>query len=150
MKNNDLLLMLESKDEESCYLGMSMIMYGNIKLDKKTKKVYENIDLIGKIKTYSDVCKYINEEETSHKYDRIKQIEKCFNQGWKLDWSNQKEYKYYPYFSVLSSGGLVFFAVHVDYRSHFFGGVSYFKTKEIAEYVGKTFIKEYQNLSDNC
>ena len=31
-------------------------------------------------------------------------VYKAINNGWKPDWSNYSQYKYYPWFEVLSSG----------------------------------------------
>ena len=37
-------------------------------------------------------------------YKKLKVIAKAINQGWSPDWSDSNQYKYYPYFKVLSSG----------------------------------------------
>ncbi len=102
---------------------------------------------IFKYDTYSKVCKALNEKEQTIPYLRIKQIEKFFNQGWKPNWKNQSEYKYYPYFSIGSGGGLVYYGCSF-YCDGFYGEPAFYKDKEPAIFVGKTFIKEYQSYRD--
>lgn len=99
-------------------------------------------------KTYTEVSKRLNKDKENCPYKVIKDIEKYFNQGWKPNWKNTKEHKYYPYFSSGSYGGLVFY-ISSCFISDFSGGVSFYKTKEISDFVGRTFIKEYKNLRDN-
>jgi len=98
--------------------------------------------------TYKEVCRRLNEPQFSCPYRVIKQIEKYFNQGWKPNWKNTNEYKYFPHFSIGSGGGLVYIS-----SGYFFlcwvGGCAFYKTSEIATFVGENFIKEYQNLRDN-
>lgn len=77
--------------------------------------------------------------------EKLAQIEFYFGKDWKKDWSDHSQHKYYPYFNVNSSGGLDFVDV---YGVHVFasGVVAYFETKEIATYVGKTYIDLYKDL----
>jgi hypothetical protein len=71
------------------------------------------------IKTFEDACKRIGVDpmaipdlttisEEFRKpiiaYYKLQVIYKAINNGWKPDWSNWQQYKYYPWFEVLSSG----------------------------------------------
>ena len=72
-----------------------------------------------KIKTFKDACKKLGIDpaklpdlngipEEFHKpviagY-KLMIVYKAINNGWKPDWSNYSQYKYYPWFEVLSSG----------------------------------------------
>jgi len=72
-----------------------------------------------KIKTFEDACKKFGTDpaklpdlngipEEFHKpiiagY-KLMIVYKAINNGWRPDWSNWSQYKYYPWFRVLSSG----------------------------------------------
>ncbi len=90
------------------------------------------------------VCKQLKEKEESCPYRKLKQIERFFNGSWKANKFNTSQRKYYPYF-IASCGGLdfhVYDSVHV----YFSGQVAYFKDDKTATFVGKTFIKIYEEL----
>ena len=85
---------------------------------KKTATVIEGFDYTS-IKTFEDACKsigvdpesvavvYTTSEEFRKPivaYNKLLIIYKAINSGWKPDWNNLRQYKYYPYFEVLSSG----------------------------------------------
>ncbi len=97
--------------------------------------------------TYSKVCKALKEKEQTIPYLRIKQIEKLFNRGWKPNWKDTNEYKYYPYFTVGSGGGLVCNFCYCRFNVYS-GEVAFYKDKETAIFVGKTFINEYKSFRD--
>lgn len=105
----------------------------------------DDIDLF-KINTYEKVCKQLKEKEESCSYKKIKQIEKLFNENWKKDFKNKKQYKHYPYFEMTSSG-LVFSGSY--FIIFFFSGqVAYFKDQETSDFVGETFRDIYEELLD--
>jgi hypothetical protein len=119
----------------------------------------ENIDLFS-INTYGEVCKALKEKSYSIKdfeyvceedrekllaFTQLKQIERLFNQDWIRDWSNESQYKYYPYFTVNSSGGLVFFGSYYSLSSSD-GEVGFFKDQKTSDYIGRTFINIYEKL----
>ncbi len=85
---------------------------------KKSEKTNSDFDYTT-IKTFEDACK--KENIDPEKLPNVKDIPeefgkpiiavfklfiifKAINNGWKPDWSNSNEYKYYPWFYVLSSG----------------------------------------------
>jgi hypothetical protein len=103
-------------------------------------------DLFSKIKTYIDVCKELGEKPAKSPYDKIKQIEKLFCGNWKKDFSNNNQRKWYPYFVWNNSGGLVFDGSLCDH-SFFFGRVAYFPDEKTSNFVGRTFIDIYRELS---
>ena len=74
-------------------------------------------------------------------------IAMVLNEGWKPNWSNQNEYKYYPWFKYDGSA-FVFGGVVCDSYGASTAGASRlcFKSKELAEYAGRTFINKYKNL----
>lgn len=71
------------------------------------------------IKSFEDACNFLgydakNLPDVSHlptefakpiiAYYKLVVIIKAINNGWTPDWSNSNQYKYYPWFYVLSSG----------------------------------------------
>jgi len=71
------------------------------------------------IKSFEDACKKANEDPSllpvvsllseEHRkaiiaYYKLIIIFKAINNGWTPDWSNWNQYKYYPWYRVLSSG----------------------------------------------
>ena len=79
-------------------------------------------------------------------YIELQIITKALNEGWKPNWSNQSEYKYYPWFD-LRGRSFVFYYVTVYFCNTFTGGASRlcFKSRELAEYAGRTFINLYKD-----
>lgn len=126
----------------------------------KLFKNYLPENLIDKIKTYQDVCDILKEEPKKTAYDKIKQIEKLFNQGWIKNWEDKTQYKYYPYYTIDSPGFLVFdsslgaggFRAEVAFcfrLGSFSAEVAFYKNREVSDYVGKTFIDIYQELANS-
>jgi len=128
---------------------------------KELRKIIEKEEEIDvfKVKTYSEVCKHLKEQELTScdfsgedgkkllNFSKIKQLERFYNQGWKANWNNSNEYKYYPYFTKSSGGGSIgsyCYCVGVS----FFGAVGFYKTSEIATFVGKTYKDIYTGLLD--
>ncbi len=113
-----------------------------------------------KVKNYHDLCIQYKIKELTEKdftflpqeqikkalaQHKIQNICKFFNGSWIPNWSNYNEYKHYPYFSITSSGGLVFHGC--DYGCSAFGGEpGFYQSYDIAEFCGKTFIDVYKDL----
>ena len=117
-------------------------------------KLIEEVDY-QEIKTMSDVyrvngiTKLTTPPETRERYyEDLILVAKALNGNWKPDWNDINECKWFPYFKF--SSAFQFSAagycskktcIHVHTGSRLS-----FKDKCIAEYVGKTFIKQYQKL----
>jgi len=127
---------------------------------KNLKEIVEKPEDIFTAITYPEVCKRLGEKEITLKdfkqFDEdlskkllntaiINQLVKYFNQGWKPNWKDTDEYKWYPYYTLNNKGGLVFYHSFV-YHSRFCGSVGLFKTKEICDFIGKTFIDIYEKI----
>lgn len=99
-------------------------------------------------KTLSEVIPYLkpkNKKERSlNAFAKIQLISEVLNQGWKPNWNNSNENKYYPYFIKNSRGWSV---SSCDYWSSIAGGGfgSYYQTSELALFAGKTFIDIYSD-----
>jgi hypothetical protein len=71
-------------------------------------------------------------------------IVEALNNGWKPNWKDSSEYKYYPWFDMSSGSGLAL--RHVVFRNSdtCVGSRLCFKSRELAEYAAKQFRKLYK------
>lgn len=106
-----------------------------------------------RIKTFADAWEYCGKPEIPLIQGNEKQIEyfiavyqmsiicKALNEGWTVDWDNDSEPKYYPYFYMYPSG-FAFLDTDADCTLAHAGCGSNFrlKTAELAKYCGKQFI----------
>src|SRR5437762_3029960 len=71
------------------------------------------------------------------------------NDGWKPDWNNDDEYKYYPWFDMektkTNPSGFSLSRVNYDFTNSDVGSRLCFKTRELAEYTVKQFIGLYKD-----
>ena len=84
-------------------------------------------------------------------YMKLKIITKALNEGWEPDWNNWSEWKYYPYFKMSDNGaapgvGFSYFDFGHDLDVSFVGSRLCFKSRELAEYAGKTFASLYKDF----
>lgn len=94
---------------------------------------------------FNESCEDLEIDEIA--YRKIKIIVRALNEGWKPDYSNSSEYKYYPYFLYNKVSGFGFFYSGFDHdcsiaRS---GARLVFKSRELSDYAGKIFNKEYND-----
>ena len=78
---------------------------------------------------------------------KMEVITEALNEGWKADWDNSDENKYYPYFIMSPSS----FAFHASYFDCAFadggcGSRLCLKTRELAEYSAKQFIDIWKDI----
>lgn len=76
---------------------------------------------------------------------KIQKISEVLNEGWKPDFTNRKEYKYYPYFERNSAGWSVHSGFTYDCCHAVTGFGFYFKSSELALYAGSQFIDIYRD-----
>ena len=74
---------------------------------------------------------------------QIKMIVRVLNEGWIPDWTNNSEYKWYPWAYLYKNGELplgncVYYYSNAGCSAHFC-----FKSEDICKYAFKTFNKEY-------
>jgi len=76
-------------------------------------------------------------------------IADALNEGWQPNWNNNDEYKYYPWFDMEKDknnpSGFRLYCVDCDFAGSFVGSRLCFKSKALAEYAGKQFIKLYKD-----
>lgn len=114
-----------------------------------------------RIKTYEDACSELGVkpiEETDLfqigftkdeiAYRKIKTITEALNEGWKPDWSDKNQKKWYPWFYPGSSSGCVFCDAYSRYSDVYagYGSRLCFKSEELANYAGKQFVDLYKEF----
>jgi len=134
--------------------------------DEKTGEVnFEPVpkDIKERIKNFDDVLKYHGYERDEKTFERdltergfledeiayckLKLITKALNEGWTPDWSNVKEYKYYPWFNMNpSGGGFSYDCYGGGYTGSAVGSRLCFKSCELAEYAAKQFRDVYEKV----
>lgn len=126
---------------------------------------YEKIT--DRVKSYTDACNVLgiesmNEQdmkEQGYRPDEIARrkletITEALNEGWKPDWNNTDEYKYYPYFYIKENAkaqgtaGLASATVinAASDTAADFGSRLCFHDSETARYAGRTFTELYEQI----
>lgn len=107
-----------------------------------------------RIKTFKDACKAtgkcIPEDDYSspdeYAYAQLKVIVSALNEGWKPDWNNQNQYKWYPWFYMDDERGFQFdFAYFYSQLSDVCSRLC-FKNRELAEYAASQFLDIYKSF----
>jgi hypothetical protein len=116
------------------------------------KEVKENVMV--RIKTFEDAMKETGRPEVPNFLDLPEDLRDYFkaqykmivvveaiNEGWKANWEDNNEPKYYPYF-YMSSGVFVFCVAPYRCSNALagFGSRLCFKTRELARYAGEQFL----------
>jgi hypothetical protein len=114
-------------------------------------------DIMDRVKTFEDACAVlgidpsaqvvIGDDPESGALRAIREltiVAKALNQGWKPDWSNDDERKYYPWFDLSSGSSASFFDYVRDCSYSCVGSRLVFKSKELAEHAGKQFLSTYE------
>lgn len=115
-----------------------------------------------RVKTYADACAVlgiepINEEvftklgftKDEIAYRKLKTVVEALNEGWRPDWTNSNEYKYWPWFvyNQQSAGFAYAYASYAVARtSTTIGSRLCFKTRELAAYAGRQFEDLYNDF----
>lgn len=72
-------------------------------------------------------------------------IARALNQGWKPDWNDSSQWKYYPYFKMKSGFGFSYTRTDYGLTTSHVGSRLCFKTEELATYAGKQFESIYND-----
>lgn len=119
-------------------------------------------DITKRVKTYADACAVlgidpINEEvftklgftKDEIAYRKLKTIIEALNEGWRPDWSDSSDYKYWPWFIYNPSSAGFGFAYSYHSPSNTYthiGSRLCFKTRELAAYAGRQFEDLYNDF----
>lgn len=111
------------------------------------KRFFNNpLSIYDKVKSFADACKLLNiKEDSIHKRDRILIIIKALNEGWKPNWTDHNEYKYWNYFEYNIRGVFSFFNSNGHPNGAHLSSALYLKNKDLAAYAVKIGLKEYQD-----
>ena len=119
------------------------------------------MNITDKVKSFEDACQLLgiepnvpevsmlpdNHQKAIVAHYKLVIIAEAINEGWKPNWDNWDERKYYPWFNMSSSSGA---GLSYDGFGRWGTGSGVgsrlcFKTWELAEYIGKTFIDLYKD-----
>lgn len=124
-------------------------------------------EITDRVKTYEDACKVlgvepINEQNAKAQGFRSDEIARrkletiaaALNEGWKPDWNNTDQYKYYPYFYIQEnakgkgSAGLSCADAHCTaaYTTARIGSRLCFYASRLARYAGNQFTDLYEQI----
>lgn len=124
------------------------------------KEVFENQNIMDRVKTFEDALKETGRPDVPdfsclpsdmRKYFEAQYkmlvITEALNKGWKPDWDNDNEYKYYTWFTM-SPSSVAFNASNYDYSFAYAGSGSRlkFKTSELAKYAAEQFIDIWKDI----
>lgn len=100
-----------------------------------------------KIKTFEDACNSLNVNPSDYKtpYEKLCIIIKALNEGWKPNFSNSNENKYYNWFKV-ENGSFVFVDCFYCSDDVFLHSALYFKNSNLALYCKDTFFYLYKEV----
>ena len=120
------------------------------------KQHYENlIKRVNSVEGAISVCNELNinisdltEDNPKSKYLKaIKELSiiiKALNEGWKPNWNDNTQYKYYNWFNM--SAGTCSFSVTFYCNPYaYVPSALCFKSRKLAEYAGRTFINLYKD-----
>ena len=115
----------------------------NIKREIKTIE-----DILKKLdKKRSDIVPWKTPKNKAQKsqnaFALIQAITEVYNEGYKFNWNNSNEYKYYPWFRKDAHGGWALGSVYCYFAGAGHGFGSYFKSEELARDAANKFIDIY-------
>ncbi|MBE2229985.1 MAG: hypothetical protein IAE96_05005 [Chitinophagaceae bacterium] len=114
-----------------------------------------------KIKTFEDACKALNmdpeqvlpvvsampekHQKAIVSHAKLVIIAEALNEGWQPDWTDDDQWKYYPWFRMDSGSGLAYVGYGSRCSTSLVGSRLCFKTSELAEYAGNQFKELYED-----
>lgn len=124
---------------------------------------FKPVDIRDRVKTYEDACRELGlahseigvvysalpleDEKAAEAFLQLTIIARALNEGWKPDWNNPKEYKYYPWFKANPAGsGFSFYGFGFGFSVSGVGSRLCFKSRELADYAGKQFEDLYNTM----
>jgi hypothetical protein len=100
----------------------------------------QNIDI-------SDIVFEKSDSSSVRAFKELQIIARALNEGWKPNWNDGNEYKYFSWFRYVHSSFVFADVSYGAYHTHAGSGSRLcFKSKELAEYAGRTFINLYKDF----
>ena len=121
-------------------------------------------NIMNKVKTFEDACKILglnpkdllykappnvgleDYEEVFNANAKLMIITRCLNEGWKPNWDDNKETKYYPWFEMKTVPSFGLHDVNAVGWNSSVGSRLCFKDKKLCEYATKQFKDIYEVL----
>lgn len=148
-----------SKITLSISLNEAKILYKEATLERKLEleELFPELkpQVTDKVKTYEDALKVLKRDhfDENNLYPReiarrkLEIIIETLNEGWKPDWENCHQTKWYPYFYGATAGFWRSFASYSPAHAYSSIGIRLCcKSEEIANYVGKQFLDLYKEM----
>lgn len=124
--------------------------------DTKVKAALEQLfgkepfqSVTDRVKTFEDACRVagtavanvINMDDSADEiaYKQLKVIAAALNEGWKPDWTNESEEKWYPWMEYKAGSGFSLHYVYYDYTNSRVPSRLCFKNAELAKYAATQF-----------
>ena len=113
-------------------------------INKQQNKLFNFRD----IKSFEDACNHLGiaVDNNLSNNGKLEVIIKAINNGWKPDFSNKNQAKYYPYLYVNNNGVSTYYYTDYNYSYRDLPLTLYLESSEKAEYMGKTFTHLYNEL----
>ncbi|WP_276483602.1 hypothetical protein [Paraflavitalea pollutisoli] len=126
-------------------------------LEENFGKKFFLASIMDRVKCFADACQELgidpksvtdlNDTKDVAAYKKLLVVVKALNEGWKANWGDSSQYKYYPWFRVAPSGfGLSYGDCDLWLTASGVGLRLCFKSSELAEYAGKQFIDLYTDF----
>jgi len=129
------------------------------KLEQEFGAEYFQPETYEEIKTFEDACEKLGITNDSCKpifdaeedpdeiaYKKLKVIVAAINQGWKPDWNNTEQRKYWPYFRLSSGFGFSDSYYLYGNATTFVGSRLCFQSEEKCTYAANQFIDIYEEF----
>ena len=150
---------LETNKEDAVKAYESASKKEKVLLEKLFGKEAFVSNITERVKTFDEACKVLDikpdlpdvskmpkqHQKALIAHYKLVIIAEALNEGWKPDWTNYNEYKYYPWFKYSKSRSCFMFdgSAWLDTITDSTGSRLCFKTKALAEYIGKQFEELY-------
>lgn len=132
-------------------------------LEDSYGKPFFSLKITDRIRSFEDACEYNNTNSNATRFvvgtrqqryqERVAEITKALNEGWVPNYDRESQYKFTPWF-YLDKPGFRFDGSTYALTDAGTGGGSRFafKTRELSDYAGKHFLKEYEQwmTTDNA
>lgn len=144
----------------SLSLNEAKILYKEATLERKLEleELFPDlkpISIIDRVKTYEDALEVLSRDhfDENNLYPReiarrkLEIIVEALNEGWSVDWRNESQEKWYPYFYRSNAGlGFSISSFSPTYAITAIGVRLCLKTKELADYIGNQFLYLYKEM----
>ena len=131
---------LEEKFSKDLFL---LKVFEKIKTFEDARKCVEISDNVKNLLEYNGIDR---DMISSQAHAKLIIIAKAINNGWKPDWNNTDQRKWFPVFILSSGFGFVGSDYNYAYANSYVGSRLCFQSEEQSDYAGTQFIEIYKDL----